>query len=57
MLFLTLTLSFVVGSLLASGIAVIVMCKLFSSPKFFKWYLNWFKNVMEKYEEELEDLI
>ena len=57
MLFLLLTLSFMMGSLLAGGVAMFIMFKLMASPKVMKWYLNWIKDIMEKYEKEFEELV
>ena len=51
MLFVLLTLSFTVGSLLASAIAVLVMFKLMTNPKVINWYMKWFMNCMKQFEK------
>lgn len=56
MLFLELTLSFVIGSLVASGLMLFIMCKLLSSPKIIKWYVNKCVKIMENYTETFDEI-
>lgn len=56
MTFLTLVLAIVIGVLLASTISLVITFNLLSNPKVIKWYTKYVMKMMEKYEEELDNL-